>query len=465
MKKQTYCALSMLLLMGVLSSCKEEVAEIKQSEGQTIKLYVKGIETRTTNGELNQTYITANNTVGAFGVTADGNYVSNGNNNLYIAGVNGKLIPDSNEMTVSDENTTVKIYAYAPYNESWAQYDQEYEFNIQTDQSTNERYLASDLLSSTGSTYSGAQEVGLTFNHMLSRVRLVIQKGADSFDLSNASITLNTQLNTLFNPSTGVINGQVEEIETSEIIMQKTIGSSTAAYCIVVPQTVSSETTLFTINNGEKSYTCNLESDFTFESGKSYTFTATVNSNDIVYKIGKPTVEDWEDGDQEDEETEEVTLDPTYFWFERTGTLYPLDWDKYDHIIKWNYDQIATNYIRLIPFTNNFEHIIIPWTKHSKFRTLKIEITDFKFAEGANNEKTYITIGTAPNILFVDSKSEIIKINEEKTYEIDLTLKENKDIIEEATEIIISARAEFNYYDYNEYNTAIINNVKLRMAK
>lgn len=248
--------------------------------------------------DLQTTAINSSVHVGIFGVKNETTeYTTNGGNNEYtVSGTN--LVKVSNDMSFASES--VNIYAYAPYASGWG-YNTANSFSVQTDQSTEANYLASDLLrgapeSNPVSETSSA--INLTFVHKMARIKVTVSAATGStIDVSGAQVTINnTNLTTTFNPSTDVLAASAETSNPGVI----NAGTGATTYAIVVPQEVPAGTKLITVFVDGKTYIAKLGAAQTFESGYTYEFTITAGTTATIPEtsmtLAAPSISAWGDG-------------------------------------------------------------------------------------------------------------------------------------------------------------------------
>lgn len=283
-------------MMMAACSADETGASLPTAEDGDIVLTSRVGETRTAS-ELQTDAVSTSVTVGTFGVSA-GTLVTNGNNNQYSVAASGALTPKSKGMKwPSGKVGTVDIFAYAPYQNGWT-YNASNTFRVSDDQSTDAGYLASDLLyaSATGQTYS-ASPVALKFQHQLARINVNVTTATDRpADLpSSVDIYIGGTLRTYsFNPSTG--KGAVSGSTTKNIKIAKgvNVGKGFTAYAVIVPQTVKKGEKFMKIDTGTSDMVvAKLQSDVTFEEGKTYNFKAVVSPEGIALTLGSVTLSEW----------------------------------------------------------------------------------------------------------------------------------------------------------------------------
>ena len=237
--------------------------------------------------------------VGVFGISGTA-AVTNGNNNPYSVSGTGDLTADTKDMKwPSDESATVDIYAYAPYQSSWTAYDAAADFAVASDQSSDAGYLASDLIYAQA-TPTDQNTVNLAFAHKLSRIVLTLRTD-ESTSLSDATVKIvGTKPSTTFTLTSDYKSDGAGSIGTatgtaSDIIIGSGISlganSSTMFYGVIVPQTISANTTLIEVTGGGKRWRYHFSSDATFVGGKSHSASITVSSNSFTSTIGDNATE------------------------------------------------------------------------------------------------------------------------------------------------------------------------------
>lgn len=215
----------------------------------------------------------------------------------------------------------VNIYAYAPWADG-VDLNKDYEFSIQTDQSDDKNYLASDLLwgqpmklKTDGSgDYESAnpvartkEDVNITFKHLLSKVTVTLKQGAGikDLDLTNAKVELlNVLPTTKLNPSEGAISGAQGD-KTDITVMDK--GTNLSGSAVVVPQTLNQEVEgkrrfiKVTLSTGGVLYSQNLEDNegktienIDMTAGNEYKYEITVNLTSLDIKS---SITEWVTGE------------------------------------------------------------------------------------------------------------------------------------------------------------------------
>lgn len=209
----------------------------------------------------------------------------------------------------------VNIYAYAPWQTGLA-LDGNYAFSVQTDQSLNADYLASDLLwgqpmkeATTPGTYITANpvartkdNVSVTFKHLLSKIQVTLTpdaaSGLTADNFKGATLQI---LQVLPGTTLTLANGGISAASGNKTnITAATYGTGATptltAAAIVIPQTIAKGEQFLKVHlatGGELYYTLpngDSDNDLVLESGKIYTYDITVKLTGL--KVTS-TIEDW----------------------------------------------------------------------------------------------------------------------------------------------------------------------------
>lgn len=260
--------------------------------------------------------------VGAFGISGSA-AVTNGTNNQYNVTSTGELEAVANDMKwPSDPTAKVDIFAYAPYQSSWAA-NSANSFSVSTDQSTDAGYLTSDLLYASSTNLSKTSSaVVLNFSHKLARINVTLTKGEScTFDLSKSNVSIGgTKIGTTLNPSTGEVGAASGDAMDIKIANEVDItASGVTTYGVVVPQEMAVGTQFVKIVADGKLLSANLSSAVTLEAGKAYNFNAEIGaSTEVTLTLGSVTLTDWgtgsdlQTGEIEEVEPEPITLTATF---------------------------------------------------------------------------------------------------------------------------------------------------------
>ena len=277
-----------ILLCFCFPSCISEVEEFFVQDG-TIRLTSEITSTsRVTDQSLQSIQIVEGQQVG---VTITG-AASDHENVAWVVGKNGSLSNTGAAVYWGTPNAT--ITAYHPYHSNCT--GTSHTFTVNTDQSTEEGYLDSDLLWTTTTASATTKPVALNFTHKLSKINVtLVNKGNEN--ISNATITLcGVNVATGFNPQTGELYAVTENI--ADIKASVTTDCAYTASAIIVPQTLAQGTKFIKITFEDKDYHYTLPEDQVFESGQAYQFTIEVNISDnsnaktdyVDLKFGMPGV-------------------------------------------------------------------------------------------------------------------------------------------------------------------------------
>lgn len=225
------------------------------------------------NGESVDIFIYENAT------TATKTYGSNGLL-TYTAGENNALTPTATQYWPESGNG-VNIYGFYPSGKvTDAKSTTAVDFTVQTDQSADADYKASDLMygvptSNPVSRTSSA--VNVQFSHLLSKVTVALVAGDGKPDLEGAEVTLLSVKPTVsLTPSTGKI-GETASGTAKDIKVFTASESTLSGSCIVPPQTLANEFVKVTLKDGGTLYGSLSSGAPSLTSGNAYTYTITVN--------------------------------------------------------------------------------------------------------------------------------------------------------------------------------------------
>lgn len=317
----------MIATIAMFTACSQNEAEdIAPINKSNVISLTSSMETMRAASELQTNALSTSVKVGAFGVSGSAT-ITNGNNNEYTVGTNGTLTATNEMAWPSDASAKVNIYAYAPYQSNWT-YNSANAFSVQTDQSSDANYLASDLLYAKATDKTQTTEaIALNFTHKLSRINVTIKKGEDAstITLNGAKVYItNTYIATTLNPSTGAL---AETPSTAADILIGTLSAEptatgTTLYGITIPQAIAAATKLVKVTTTDKVYVAKLGSATTLEGGKSYNFTATIGtSTEATLTLGSVTLTGWGDATDLGSATmEEAAIEPITANFDSPGS-------------------------------------------------------------------------------------------------------------------------------------------------
>lgn len=283
-----------------------------QKAGNEISFIYRAASTRTVVDPQPNTTIATDLNVGIFGVSSEATTtMKNYNNNKYVTATAGaiNLAEGFSAMTwPTTSEATASLYAYAPYNSAWT-VDAANAFSVNSDQSTDANYLASDLLYAAAASQAQGSTVALAFSHKLSKINITIKKETGSnVNLAGATVKIiNTKLTTSLNPSTGELgaaSGDATDILAATIASDLTAGdeSSTATACaVVVPQALTANTGLVKIvASDSRTFIGKLSAAATLSSGNSYNMTISVGTAtapvvEVPITLGSTSLVAWTD--------------------------------------------------------------------------------------------------------------------------------------------------------------------------
>ncbi len=229
---------------------------------------ISNSQTRSIDQTLQNTAFASGAEVGVFVTATDDASYTNSTNVKATSDGSGNLSPTETLYYPTGDNSGVSIIAYAPYDESATL--GEYSFTVKSDQSSDDDYIASDLLYASASSSNTDASVNLQFYHKLAKINVTFEGNteyAKGKTVTIKGVATSTSIN-LSDGTIGEATGDTEDITAAEY------GDDADTYtasAIIVPQTVS--TFVVTIGSVE----CTLRyADFTFNEGIRYNFTATI---------------------------------------------------------------------------------------------------------------------------------------------------------------------------------------------
>ena len=261
------------------------------------------VATRSISQNIQDTQIANGVQVGVFAKT-DAGAIDNGDNNALTADGTGGFT-GGNTMYFPEEGD-VSIYAYAPYNSNWAgMLSTDNEFTVQTDQSSDANYCASDLMigvPSTNPVPSTTEAVQLNFKHKLTKLNINFNVGQSGVDLKGATVkvknvkttaTVNVQSGTATESTSSAVADITAAVFNAE-------ATTFTASVIFVPQTITTNAAFVEVaTSAGSTFTAPLSQEVAFEGGKKYTYTAQFTGGgdepvEMELKVGS-VVDNWED--------------------------------------------------------------------------------------------------------------------------------------------------------------------------
>ena len=200
-------------------------------------------------------------------------------------GLGGLSLPEGVKQYYPANGNGVNIYAFHPMGVGQS-------FEVQTDQTTDAAYKASDLMwASLSDVKADSENHTLDFTHKLSKIVVTLQKGnVDADLLATATLSIGSDdlvTSGAFTASTGTFTPA--ESGTGTITFAENAGTTPHA-AIVVPQAIAGKKVNLTIGEVTNSYTILTPS---YEPGKKYTYVLTVNYGGELSLI-KFDIADWD---------------------------------------------------------------------------------------------------------------------------------------------------------------------------
>ncbi len=307
--------LTMVAAAFMLASCGNEENEVKESWNGEIRLSSSiEAQTRATHG-LDKV-LKAGESVHVWvddskspttSVTTENLY----KNNVLTVGDAGALsVATGKDMYFPQSGNTVNIYAlHTNATLTGDEFPGELTHTVAQDQkaataTAGAGYQGSDLVyAKIAGQARTADAISLTFTHMLSKIEVVLVKGAGVSDITSAEI-LNTKLKAVFTPSkTTAFSVATDAAETipadfnpiaidcGTTLQADANGSDdtkiTLNEAIIVPQTLAKETAFIRIN---ENLTYKLPAEKTFIAGKKYRYIVTANLSGLTVTS---SITDW----------------------------------------------------------------------------------------------------------------------------------------------------------------------------
>ncbi|MFR9529604.1 MAG: fimbrillin family protein [Rikenellaceae bacterium] len=292
-----------------LASCQKSEEQSPAEQTQTAVTFTSGITTRATNSVWD-----ADDEIGVFMYYVDDTELYNnyGSNALYYISsgaetTSAKFTSDSPLYYPQTQN--MDFVAYYPYKDGVASGTA---FTVgSTDQSSEEKLKALDLMVARAANCSEGSSPTLSFERKMSKVVFNVDIKDTAKDLAVSDFTLSNVVSggtcTIVNTSSSSYNKVTADATTSEISLF--INDSDEVEAIIVPQDETDAKIAFSVD-GDTYYGTFTE---TFEAGMQYTYTLLVGQNEV--SISGVTISDWTEVESGDMETTQIP--PSYIQFKR----------------------------------------------------------------------------------------------------------------------------------------------------
>lgn len=315
MRNNIIHSLAMLMLVGALASCNDDTFGPNGSQEENRRPIVLS-------GEIEQVAVTRVNDNGFCDGDEMGVYIvdyqgstpgtlqnsgNRGNNVKHTFDEAAYKWNSAYDVYWKDDHTHIDIYGYYPFGSP--EDVNAYAFEVKKDQSTtttsNEMggYEASDFLWGKAADVAPTERIiRLPMRHRMSSPRITLTEG-DGFaegewaGLEKQVLIKNTKQKAVINLTDGSVSATGEVSPTGIIPYVK----DNVFRGIVVPQTISAGTQLFSITVNGVVYNFSKEEAFTYVSGKMHNFTIQVNkkesTGEYTFKLAGESITAWENDD------------------------------------------------------------------------------------------------------------------------------------------------------------------------
>ena len=315
MRSNIIHSLTMLMLVGALTSCNDDTFGPNGSQEESRRPIVLS-------GEIEQVAVTRVNDNGFCDGDVMGVYIVDYQGStpgtLQNSGNRGDNVKHTFDEAAykwhsaydvywKDDHTHIDIYGYYPFGSP--EDVNAYAFEVKKDQSTsttsNEMggYEASDFLWGKAADVAPTERViRLPMRHRMSSPRITLTEGEGFAEgewagLEKQVLIKNTKQKAVINLADGSVSATGEVSPTGIIPYVK----DDVFRGIVVPQTVSAGTQLFSITVNGVVYNFSKEEAFTYVSGKMHNFTIQVNkkesTGEYTFKLAGESITAWENDD------------------------------------------------------------------------------------------------------------------------------------------------------------------------
>ena len=280
--------------MVMVAACSSDLDEASVVESCPVRLCTDGLTGMTRAGQSVQLMQFANGQqVGIFLVEngSGANVTAYPQPVTYTVDGSGNLTTTTTQYWPTDGNG-LNIYGVYPANAA-AACNVSTNFSVQTNQTTDAKYMASDLM--TGLPTAGnpvtrtTAAVALTFTHLLTKidVNLTAGSGFETSDLTSAIVSiLGTKPTATFNIQSATVGAA--DVAAAAI----TAGTGTNNSAIIVPQTLDANTNFIQVAIGGGNYIYKLPAATTFAASTKYTYNLTVSKTGLT--LSGTTITPWD---------------------------------------------------------------------------------------------------------------------------------------------------------------------------
>lgn len=402
MRSNIIHSLTMLMLVGALASCNDDTFGPNGSQEESRRPIVLS-------GEIEQVAVTRVNDNGFCDGDVMGVYIVDYQGStpgtLQNSGNRGDNVKHTFDEAAykwnsaydvywKDDHTHIDIYGYYPFGSP--EDVNAYAFEVKKDQSTsttsNEMggYEASDFLWGKAADVAPTERViRLPMRHRMSSPRITLTEGEGFAEgewagLEKQVLIKNTKQKAVINLADGSVSATGEVSPTGIIPYVK----DDVFRGIVVPQTISAGTQLFSITVNGVVYNFSKDEAFTYVSGKMHNFTIQVNkkesTGEYTFKLAGESITAWENDDVSHDATmkEYIVINSTAGHLKDSITA-----DKKDYMEVENLK--ITGEINGIDFY--FMRDSMPMLKALNLKEVKIARTDklLHFGSGSCQPRTY----------------------------------------------------------------------------
>lgn len=276
--KQFLYAASLLLLTACSSDDVQQSQPVERIPVQLSYSTVQAVDTRAAAAQnLNDDYIASGKSVHVQIATVNG---STWDSYTYTTGDNGAMTAPSGDGTplYPTDDTNIKILAWYPAGVTGTS-----GFSVEQDQSSNDGYMASDLMFSNNVTDQEKQvdPVALTFVHKMAKIVINVTSGVGVNKIQSVTLK-NVHRKTSFNELTGAVSTDTSDpADDVYVVKYDNVGdaTATAAGAAVIPdQTINGSLLEITTDIGTATYSV---SNKHFVSGHKYTLNISVSRTTV----------------------------------------------------------------------------------------------------------------------------------------------------------------------------------------